>query len=189
MCDATFTLSGAISSVGNQAQLNTNAVSLWEGWQKIVQAITKWWAEARRPGHPSTYLPAFLPFSFCNQDEPLQEERPQSADECMEEPRHTHHTSHHDWSWTTQCSWDHGQRWQEPWAALSPSPSLDHGFKSDRSSMSTSWSVSSIDLGAPGVCTMVDAVESQEAIWKSICQSSKMQKQRMPSIIKVGIGI
>ena len=51
-CDATFTLSGAISWVGKQAQLNAKAVSLQEGWWMIVRAITKWWVEARGPGHP-----------------------------------------------------------------------------------------------------------------------------------------
>ena len=39
--DATFMLSGAISWVGKQAQLNANPVSLGEGWQLIAQAITK----------------------------------------------------------------------------------------------------------------------------------------------------
>ena len=36
-----FTLSGAIGWVGKQAQLNANAVILWEGWQIIAQTITK----------------------------------------------------------------------------------------------------------------------------------------------------
>ena len=40
-CDATFTLSGVISWVGKQDQLNANALSLWEGWKMIVQAITE----------------------------------------------------------------------------------------------------------------------------------------------------
>ena len=39
--DAIFTLSGAISWDGKQAQLNANAASLWEGWQLITQAITE----------------------------------------------------------------------------------------------------------------------------------------------------
>ena len=94
--DATFMLSGAISSVGKQAQLNANAISLWEGWQLIVQAITKWWAVAMGPGHPHTHLPAFVPFSFCNQDRLLWEERLLSANKHVKEPRHTHQTSHHD---------------------------------------------------------------------------------------------
>ena len=39
--DTTFTLSGAISWVGKQAQLNANVVSLWESQWLIAQAITK----------------------------------------------------------------------------------------------------------------------------------------------------
>ena len=37
--DAMFMLSGAISWVGKQAQLNANALGLWEGQQLIAQAI------------------------------------------------------------------------------------------------------------------------------------------------------
>ena len=39
--DAMFTLLGAISWVGKQAQLIANQVSLGEGWQLIAQAITE----------------------------------------------------------------------------------------------------------------------------------------------------
>ena len=42
--DTMFTLSGAISWVGKQAQLNANAVDLEEGQQLITQAI-KWMAQ------------------------------------------------------------------------------------------------------------------------------------------------
>ena len=131
VCDTMFKLSGAISWVGKQAQVNTNAVSLWEGWWMIAQTITEWWAEASSPGCPHTHLPVFPPFSFHNQDGPLQVERLQSTNECMEEPRHTCQTSHHDWGWTIQCGWDFSQRWQDQWAVLtpSPSPSLDHRFE------------------------------------------------------------
>ena len=31
-CDVMFTLSGTNSWVGKQAQLNANAIGLWEGW-------------------------------------------------------------------------------------------------------------------------------------------------------------
>ena len=39
--DAMFMLSGAISWVGKQAQLNANPVSLGEGWWLITQTITE----------------------------------------------------------------------------------------------------------------------------------------------------
>ena len=83
VCDTMFMLSGAISWVNKQAQLNANAISLWESWQMIVQAITKIWAEARGPVHPHTHLLVFTPFNFYNQDGPLQEERLPSSNKCM----------------------------------------------------------------------------------------------------------
>ena len=53
--------------------------------------------------------------------------------------------SHHDWDWASQCGQDCGQRWQVLWVVptLTPSPSPECGFESDRSSVSTSSSVSS----------------------------------------------
>ena len=94
-----FTLSGAISWVVKQAQLNANAVSLWEGWQMIAQAITKWQIEARGPGHPCTHLPAFPCHSVFAMRMGLYWKQGPRVHwwACMEEPRHTHQTSHHDW--------------------------------------------------------------------------------------------
>ena len=143
MWDTMFTLSGAISWVGKQAQLSANTLSLLEGQQLIAQAITKWCIEARGPGHANSHLPALLPFRFCNQDGLLQEERLHRTNECMVEPRHAHQTSRHEQGWVPQCGKDHGQMQWDPWAALTQKPSLDCGFESDRSSMSTSSSVSS----------------------------------------------
>ena len=68
--DATFMISGAISWVSKQPQLNANAVSFQEGWQLIAQAITKQHIEAKGSEHPHLYLPVLPPFSFHNQDEP-----------------------------------------------------------------------------------------------------------------------
>ena len=55
--DATFMLSGAISWVGKQAQLNANPVSLNEGWQLIAQAITE---QALNPEDPDILTPFHL---------------------------------------------------------------------------------------------------------------------------------
>ena len=191
--DAMFTLSGAISWVGKQAKLNCNVLSLWEGQQLIALAITEWYIEARGPGHPHSHLPALLSFRFCNQNWPPWEERLQSTYKCVEEPRPTCWTSHHGWGQVPQCGWDHSQMQWDPWAALTltPSPSLDCRFRNDRSSVSTSSSVSSWSdrLGAPGIYTMANATGSQEANWKSICQSSRTKTRRTLSLIKVGIGI
>ena len=46
-----------------------------------------------------------------------------------------------------------------------------------------------IDLGAPGTHTVADTAGSQDATWKSICQSSSMKTRRTPSPIKVVVGI
>ena len=144
VCDVMFMLSGAMSWVGKQAQLNASGLILWEDWQLIAQAITKWCAEARGLGCPHSHPPAFPLFRFCHQDKPLQEERLQGTDKCMQELRHTHWTLHHNQGQVPQCGWDHSQMWWDPWVAPtpSPSPSLDHEFESDRSSVSTSSSVS-----------------------------------------------
>ena len=143
--DTTFMLSGAISWVGKQAQFNTNALTLQEGWQLITQAITEWCVEARGPGHHHTCPPVLPPFSFCSQDRPLSEQRLPGTNEWVEEPRHTGQTSCHDQGMESQCGWDHRQRWWDPWASPSPSPSPspDCRFESDRSSVSASSSVSS----------------------------------------------
>ena len=46
-----------------------------------------------------------------------------------------------------------------------PSPSPDHRFESDRSSVSTSSSVQDlIDLGVPGITTMADTAGSHKKI-------------------------
>ena len=109
--NAMFILSAAISWVGKQAQLNTNALSLWEGRQMIAQAITKWCIKARGPGCHHSFLPASQPFRFHSLDGPPQEERLQSTKKGMEESRHTHWVLHHDCaSWHGHI---HGQRWQD----------------------------------------------------------------------------
>ena len=109
--NTTFMLSGVISWVGKQAQLNTNPLSLQEGQWLIAQAITEQHIKARGPGHPCSHPLATLPFRFCSRDESLQEERFHSAEKHMEEPGHTCWPSHHDWGQALQHSWHHGQ-WQ-----------------------------------------------------------------------------
>ena len=66
--DTMFMLSGTISWVGKQAQLNANALTLWEGWWLIAQAITEWHVEARGTGLSHTHPPVQPPFSLCGQD-------------------------------------------------------------------------------------------------------------------------
>ena len=66
--DTMFTLSGAISWVGKQAQLSTKPVHLGDGWQLIAKTITKGHIGPRGPGHPRSIPPASPPFNFHNQD-------------------------------------------------------------------------------------------------------------------------
>ena len=189
--DAMFMLSEAISWVSKQAQLNANTVHLWEGWRMITQTITEWQAEPRGPGCPHTHLLAFAPFNFWNQDEPLQEERLPSADECMEEPRHICQTSHHDQGWIPHWGWDHGQMQWGPWTAQLPHLHLHQitGLKgTEVQCQLPHWcNPGLICLEAPGIHTMADAKGSLETIWKSTCWSSRTRTWKMPSLIKVGI--
>ena len=131
--DSMFMLSGAISWVGKQAQLNANAVTLGEGWQVITQAITEQHFEPRGPGSPCSILPASPPFSFHNQDESPWGVRLPTAADWLEVPRCNPRASYHEWGWALQWGWDHSQRWWDLWAAppLLLFPSLDHGFESD----------------------------------------------------------
>ena len=174
VCDAMFMLAGAISWVGKQAQLNANALTLWEGWQLIAQAITDWCVEARGSGCPCTHLPALPPLSFCGQDGPSPEVRLPSTDECVEEPRHTHQTSHHDWGWIPQWGQNHGQIQWDLWAAP---PHHLH------------WIVGSrVGLEDQDTHTMAYTAGNLEAIWKSTCQSARTRTWKMLSLIKVGTG-
>ena len=80
--DAMFMLTGDISWVGKQAQLDANAVTLQEGWWIIGQAITKHHVEAREHRCPHTSPSAVPPFSFSSQTGAPLEVRLPSADEC-----------------------------------------------------------------------------------------------------------
>ena len=68
--DTAFTLSGAMSSIGKQAQLSAKAVSLGDGQQLITQAITEGHIKPRGPGHPSSIPPVPTLFNFCYPDSP-----------------------------------------------------------------------------------------------------------------------
>ena len=66
--DTMFTLLGAISWVGKQAQLIANLVSLDEGQWLITQAITKGCIKPRGPECPHSIPPVSTLFNFHNQD-------------------------------------------------------------------------------------------------------------------------
>ena len=118
--DAMFMLSGAISWVGKQAQLQAKPVSLGKGWQLITQAITKWGIEPRGPRCPCSILPASPLISFHSQGESPQGERLPTAAEWLEVPRHNWQTLHHDQGWTLQHGWEHSHRQWDLWATQPP---------------------------------------------------------------------
>ena len=144
--NAMFTLSDTTGCVGKQAQLSTKAVSLGDGQQLITQAITRGHIEPREPSCPNSIPPASSPFNFHNQDSYPWPANLSAAAEWWEMPRLGPQPVHQEWGWAPQWGLDQGQRQWELWVVPPQSPLLssDHGFKSDRSSASTSSSVSSM---------------------------------------------
>ena len=143
--DAMFTLSGAISWVGKQAQAQCQCSK--PVGRPANDSTRPSQNDELRPGDLDIPIPIYCICAIQvlhNQDRSPQEERLLSTEEHVEEPRHTHQTSHHDLGWVPQWGQDHDQMRWDQWAAPPPlpSPSPDHGFKSDRSSVSTSSSVS-----------------------------------------------
>ena len=180
--DAMFTLSGAISWVSKQAQLNTNAVSLWKGQQLITQAITKWYTETRGPWCPCSHPPALPPFSFQNQDKPPWEERLQSADECWEVYRHTYWVSHHEWGHTSQeartmasSAKNFGLLWPQH---LHLYQTTGLRVMKVQHQLSPQCQQVPVNQGATGISTVADTTRSSEATWKSIWPSSRMKTRR-----------
>ena len=129
-CDATFMLTGDISWVGKQAQLDANAVTLQDSQQIIAQDMTKQSVEARGSGHPHIHSSAVPPLSFSGQTGPLLEVRLPSTDECAKDPRCTY------WTMTkgktsTRPGLQPDETRSMGHSAPSPSPSPYHGFESD----------------------------------------------------------
>ena len=150
--DTAFTLSGAISWIGKQAQLSTKPVSLGDGWRLITQTITEGHIKPRGPGHPHSILPASTPFNFHNADlSPWPVNLPPAA-EWWEVPRLGPQPGHQEQGQVLWQGWDWGQRQWELWEAPSwlPTLSSDHGHESDRSLVSTSSSVASMSERSGG---------------------------------------
>ena len=132
--DATFLLTGARMWVGKLAYLTADPMTLQEGRRAIGQAISDHRVKPRGPGHPWVNPLARQPFRFNTSRTPPPTDIP------------AHYGP--DEGWTPQWpswGWGHNRRWRDQWPRLPrfPSPSLDHGFKSNRSSVSTASSVSS----------------------------------------------
>ena len=132
--DATFLLTGAQMWVGKLAYLTANSMTIPEGRRAIAQAVSDNRVKARGPGHPWVNLPAQQPFKF---------NTPRTS---LPGDMSIHYSSDNGQT-SQQPSWGRGcnRRWRDqwPWSPWFPSPSPDHGFESNRSSLSTASSMSS----------------------------------------------
>ena len=115
--DAVFTLSGAISSVGKQAQPSSSPVSLGEGWWLIAQAITKGCIKPRGLGCPRSIPSVSTQFKFHNQDSSPWPASLPTAVEWWEVPKLGPRPVYHEWGWAPQWGQDSGWGQKELWAA------------------------------------------------------------------------
>ena len=179
---------------GKQAHLNTNPVTLGEGWQLITQAITEWCIEPRRPSHPHSIQPASLPFNFCTQDQ-----SPQTAKHKMQlndgkqlgltQGCGTRNKTMHYKKARTKAR---GNETSGPPHPHCPHPHQIMGLRVTkfqcRLPPQCQWGPIALEVQV--IHTMADnAAGSPEVTWRSTCQSSKMRTWKMPSPTKDCTGI
>ena len=130
----TFLPTGTGMWVGKLAYLAGDPMMVQEGRQAIAQAITDYLVKVRGPGHPHVNLLAQQPFRFDPQ-------RGSPIKDASGDGGYDYQPSPH---WPLR-GWEHNrcQRDQRPPSPQFPSPSPDHGFESDRSSLSMTSSMSS----------------------------------------------
>ena len=132
--DATFLLTGAGTWMGKVAYLTTDSVTIHEGRRAIAQAVSDNRVKARGPGCPHVNPLAQQPFKFNSLGN--------------SPPKHMPRDDSSNYAWSP-CRPSRGhkciRRWrdQRPQLPRFPLPSLDCGFKSDRSLLSTASSMSS----------------------------------------------
>ena len=179
--DTAFTLTRVGTCTGKLAHLAANPFTLPEGWWVITQTITECWIEARGTGHPHSHPMTPQPFRFYCSDESLRTEHIEDAG-INHQPSLGRPQRGRVWDW-------HWRDLRPIWPQL-PSPLPDHGFESNRSSMSTALSVSShLDRSeGSSIPNMADDAGRLETTWKSIYPSLKMRIWRMPSLVRVGDG-
>ena len=132
--DAAFLLTEACMWVGKAAYLTANPMTIQEGKRVITQAVSDNRVKARGPGHAHANLPAQQPFWFnSHRASPLKD----VSGDCGSDYPQTPHQSSRGW----ECNMR--RRDQRPQSPRFPSPSPDHGFESDRSSLSMTSSMSS----------------------------------------------
>ena len=131
---AAFLLTGAGMWVGKAAYLTTNPMTIQEGKSAIAQAVSNNRVKVRGLGHPWANLPAQQPFWFnAHRASPPKD----VSGDCSSDYPQTPHQS----SRGQECN--RRRRGQRPQSPGFPSPSPDHGFKSDRSSLSKTSLMSS----------------------------------------------
>ena len=130
--DAAFLLTGAGMWVGKLAYLTANPMTIQEGRWAIAQAVTDHWVKAREPGCPHVNLLAQQPFRFDHpRGSPIKNAPTDGGSDCQLSP----HWPPRGWD-CNRCLRD-----QRPLSPQFLSPSLDHGFKSNRSSLSMASSM------------------------------------------------
>ena len=143
--DTAFTLLGAISWIGKQAQLSTKPVSLGNGWWLISQAIMEGHIKPRGPGHlipPHLHQHHLISIiKTCLHDQP-------TSCQLLNDGRSPGLAPNQDIRNEVGChskgstEAKDNELWEAP--PQLPMVSSDHGFESDRSSASTSLSVASM---------------------------------------------
>ena len=132
--DAKFLLTGAGTWVGKVVYLTADSVTIHEGRRAIAQAVSDNRVKARGPRCPHVNLPAQQPFWFNSLRNSPPKDMPR--DDGSNYPRSPRRPSR-----GSKCN--RKQRDQRPQSPRFPLPSLDCSFKSDRSSLSMTSSVSS----------------------------------------------
>ena len=132
--DAAFLLTGAGMWVGKLAYLATDPMTIQEGQWAITQAVADCWVKVRGLGCPCVNPPAQQPFQFDHSRGSLiKDTLRDGGSDCQPSP-----------CWPPRGQ-DCNRCWmdQRPPLPQFPSPSLDHGFESNWSSLLMASSMSS----------------------------------------------
>ena len=129
--DATFLLKGAGTWVGKAAYLTTDSMTIHKGRRAIAQAISDNRVKTRGPGCPCVHPLAQQPFQFNS----LRNSPPRDCQEMTVLTTPSHLTGHLE----AANAIENGD--QRPQLPRFPLPSPDHGFESDRSSLSMTSSM------------------------------------------------
>ena len=139
--DATFPLTGAGTWVGKLAYLAADPMTIQEGWQVIAQAIMDCCVKVRGPGCPCVNPSTQQPFRFDHLRGSPMKDTPRDGG-----------SDHQPSPCQPLKGWDHNRCWRDQRLPLPqlPSPSPDHGFKSDRGLLLMALSMSSMSDRSEG---------------------------------------